>query len=561
MLFNYSDFLTENNLRARIILYTGFIIFLAVLSINNFLLFHSVIEFFSIIVAYLIFVIILYSYEKTSNNFLIFLGIAYGFVAGFDFIHTLTYKGMGIFPEIGSNLPTQLWITARFMESLSLLIAFKFLYSKRKFNYKQGLLIFTIISLITGALIYFNFFPDCYIEGYGLTTFKIISEYIIAVILLISLVLLKRSRKYFKENTYKLMKFAIMFTIISEIAFTLYISVYDISNIIGHFFKLFSFYFIFQAIIKTGIKEPYNILFHQLNGQKEKLEINQNYINSIIMAIPDNILIMDKSGELIDILTSSPEDDFLPFNKELINKKIEEVVPKNIAEKFKENIGLCLKNKRIQTFEYKQEIKGKEKFFEVNVNTIKYNKINKEEILIVIRDITDRKMQEKRLKREKEKIQYYSFHDQLTDLYNRRYFENELERLNYSRRLPVSIVVGDMDGLKTVNDNYGHRMGDKYLKKAADVFSNSTRTEDIVARIGGDEFAVILPETDNDSAQKFCDRLKEQCNKCNKENDLPLSLSISIGCATVSSKSQDLNEVFVEADRNMYENKGRSNRV
>ena len=108
----------------------------------------------------------------------------------------------------------------------------------------------------------------------------------------------------------------------------------------------------------------------------------------------------------------------------------------------------------------------------------------------------------------KKEIEHLSFHDEMTDLYNRRYFENEMERLNKSRRLPISIVIADMDELKQINDNYGHKMGDRYIKKAAEIINSATRSGDVVARIGGDEFVIILPGTNTNLAKELCERIQ-----------------------------------------------------
>ncbi|MFW5976594.1 MAG: MASE3 domain-containing protein [Bacillota bacterium] len=558
MTFKLNSIFYEDNFIAKMIYFLIPLVILAILSISNFLIFHVLIELFSIIVGYMMFIIILYSQEKIQNNFLIFLGIAYGFIASFDLIHTLAYQGMGVFPTVGSDLATQLWIISRYLESTALVAAFWYIKPEKKFNYKKILFIFSAISLLLSFLVYFRLFPACHIEGSGLTPFKIISEYIISLILIISLFLLKKNREHFSKNIYNLMKYAVIFTIISEISFTLYIGVYDLSNIIGHFFKLFSFYYIFLAVIRTGIKEPYDILFYHLNRQKKELEKNQNYLSTVINSIPDIILLMDERGVYLDIWTSSPENLFAS-EEELLNRNIRDILPRKVADQFIESINKVIRYDEVQSIEYELKINNEKKFFAANFNKIK-NEKNKNEILIIIRDITERKIQEKRLAEEKEKIEYISFHDQITGLYNRRYFENEIQRLNHSRKVPISIIIGDMDNLKIVNDNFGHKMGDKYLKLAGKVFSETTRKEDIVARIGGDEFAVILPETGAEAAADFCRRLKKTCKKYNKENELPLPLNISIGYATANNTGDDLNEIFVTADNYMYKNKGRSAR-
>ncbi|MGM0446489.1 MAG: diguanylate cyclase, partial [Bacillota bacterium] len=169
----------------------------------------------------------------------------------------------------------------------------------------------------------------------------------------------------------------------------------------------------------------------------------------------------------------------------------------------------------------------------------------------IYNDITERKKQE-------EKRRFLSFHDQLTELYNRRYFENEMERLDNSRKTPISIIVGDLDGLKDVNDNYGHRAGDEYIKHTADIIKDVTRSEDIVARIGGDEYAVLLPQTNEKDVCKVIERISSQIDFYNKESENPIG--ISIGYAVKKSKDENLEEVFKRADAMMYRQKRKHKR-
>jgi diguanylate cyclase (GGDEF)-like protein/PAS domain S-box-containing protein len=164
----------------------------------------------------------------------------------------------------------------------------------------------------------------------------------------------------------------------------------------------------------------------------------------------------------------------------------------------------------------------------------------------MIRDITERKQAEMKLK-------YLSTHDALTGLYNRTYFEEEMARLERGRKFPVSIVMADVDGLKKVNDTYGHAAGDDLLQRAAEIMKSSFRADDVVARIGGDEFAVFLPYTDASSVDFVLARVKtsiENHNKAFKKDPL----SLSFGVATCE-KGERLANVLNDADRYMYQNK------
>ncbi|SIQ01055.1 sensor domain-containing diguanylate cyclase [Halanaerobium kushneri] len=188
---------------------------------------------------------------------------------------------------------------------------------------------------------------------------------------------------------------------------------------------------------------------------------------------------------------------------------------------------------------------GEKKFVEFRVNPIE-----KDYLLINLVDVS------RRIEREKE-IKYLSYHDELTDLYNRRYFEEEMERLDDSRLYPISIIIGDLDNLKAVNDNYGHLLGDEYLRKAAQILKELLRSEDVVARIGGDEFAILLSETDKKAAAHICERIKAEFNQYNNADSFPIEFKISLGCATARKKTKKLTDIYNQADKNMYKNKGR----
>ncbi|MGM0366076.1 MAG: PAS domain S-box protein [Actinomycetota bacterium] len=193
------------------------------------------------------------------------------------------------------------------------------------------------------------------------------------------------------------------------------------------------------------------------------------------------------------------------------------------------------------TFEMNHLLKdGKSISVEVSSSLFELN--GRDIVMSIARDITERKKAENQ-------IRYFSFHDKLTGLYNRSYFEEELKRLDTRRQLPLSIIMGDLNGLKLINDAFGHMEGDILLKKAAGLFTKCFREEDIVARWGGDEFAVLLPRTNYRTASELVERIKQGLQR---ENVHMIPLSMSLGLATKTKAYQQIGEKLIEAENQMY---------
>lgn len=148
-----------------------------------------------------------------------------------------------------------------------------------------------------------------------------------------------------------------------------------------------------------------------------------------------------------------------------------------------------------------------------------------------------------------ENLKYLSFHDTLTGLYNRRFFEEELKRLDTERNLPISIIMGDVNGLKLVNDVFGHKYGDLLLQKVADVLKNTCRADDIIARAGGDEFLILLTNTHYDNADKLINRIKTELSK---ENVKFIKCSMSMGAQTKYDKNELISDILDKAEEKMY---------
>jgi len=258
--------------------------------------------------------------------------------------------------------------------------------------------------------------------------------------------------------------------------------------------------------------------------------------------------VVEQANDGIAIIKDGVFEYVSPPLGKILNYTVSELEGNSVMNNISSDSAYEFRNYMDSGFTGKPEIiflnrdKGKI-YIELSSGTIEYR--GKEAYLVIFRDITERKLSE-------EKIRYLSFHDSLTGLYNRGYFEEEMKRLDTKRQLPISIIVGDVNGLKLSNDAFGHYIGDELLKAAAECIKKSCRKEDIISRWGGDEFVILLPTVTETNVQKVCDRIM---NECEKYDELPFKISISLGEATKNDESQDLREILKTAEDKMYKNK------
>lgn len=255
---------------------------------GGYLFFHSLAELFSIIVAYLAFVVAGYAYRYSHNHFLMFLGIVLFWTGSLDLMHTLTYKGVEIFPGLSANTTGQYWITARFLSSLSFLISPIFF--RHRLPVVATFLFYGLITAVLAWMISSGLFPDAYIEGEGLTAFKINGEYVIIGILLVTLGIFIHQRHYIEREIFWSMAAVLVLTMISEVVFTLYMSLYGLTLIIGHIVKFFAFWMLFQAMVRTTLMKPFSVM----------ARTTETYD-----AIPEPTVLVDEQGIIQQINSST----------------------------------------------------------------------------------------------------------------------------------------------------------------------------------------------------------------------------------------------------------------
>ncbi|MFB6215011.1 MAG: MASE3 domain-containing protein [Candidatus Bipolaricaulia bacterium] len=667
------------------------------LAIYNYLLFHSLIEVWSIVVAIGIFIIAWHSRDYIENDYLLFLGIAYLFIGGVDLIHTLSYEGMGVFPARGSNLPTQLWIIARYMEGLSLLAAPLFI--TRKLNEKKIIsfyLLATVFLFLT--VFHWKIFPDSFVTGAGLTPFKVVSEYVISGLLVGAILGLFYYRRKFDRTVFWLLVSSIGLTVLAELAFTFYVSVYGLSNLVGHLFKLASFYLIYEALIETGLREPQRLIFREQQKYKELVdnidsgvavyeavddgkefvikEFNSaaerideldreevigrkvsevftsmkefdlfevlqqvwetgeqqyhpvsTYEDQRIMNWRENYVFKLPSGEVVavyddvtsqkrtekeleeqreklknlhdavdelqhqnteeDILQTAVEvaEDMLDFKLcAIATREGEYLIPRaNSAnldpeETARFKVGEGIAGKTVERGEtiWGEDLRNRPEaqptsenfraFISVPIGEMgNLQVVSKKAGRFTERDVelveilADHLREELRRVRLEEDLRQQAIRDPLTDLYNRRYFNETLKKevqqaKRYERTLAFLMI--DINRFKEINDRYTHQTGDEVLQEVADLLSDNVRSADTVVRYGGDEFLVMMPETE-DEVTDVVDRINRALAQWNDRTDLiDFSLTLAMGVSYWNyDQNRDVEEALKEADEKMYEDK------
>jgi PAS domain S-box-containing protein len=377
------------NVYYRISIVLGAVAALFIISLYNYLLFHSIAEGFSIVIACGIFMIIWNSRKYIENNFFIIIGIAYIFVSAVDFIHAVSYSGVNIFPGKQANLPTQLWIAARYMQSISMLIAAS-LIGKQVKIYRVSAIYFITLLLIFLSIFYWQIFPACYIEGVGLTIFKRSSEFIIAFLFFLSILLLYRKKEEFAPLLFILVIASNIISIASELNFTLYTDPDSFANFTGHILKIFSFYLIYKAIIVSGLQDPFNTLFKKLKQKEEALQLTRFSVDHA----KGLFFWIKLDGKIYDFNTAVTE--ILGYSKErLTGMSFFDLIHNSDAAAHLDFISKI--NKKESFLIEHAFVKGENNSIEMEIELSYLNFEGEEYYCAIARDITERRKAEEKL--------------------------------------------------------------------------------------------------------------------------------------------------------------------
>ncbi len=283
---------------------------------------------------------------------------------------------------------------------------------------------------------------------------------------------------------------------------------------------------------------------------EQNLFLEKEKFRTTLISVGDGVISTDEEGKVV-LMNPVAEELTGWKQREAVGKPLEEVFPivcETTREKVLNPAEVVLETGQKMEIANRTILlsrNGKEIPVEDSAAPIRDFEGNIRGVVLVFRDASEKR-------RKQEEIEYLSFHDQLTGLYNRRFMEEEQKRLDVPRNLPFSLAMIDVNGLKLVNDAFGHKTGDALLKKVAEILKRECRGDDIIGRIGGDEFVILLPGMGPEEAGRLMERITEMMED-ESIGDIPLS--VSFGWATKTSPEQDADKIFEQAEDSMYRNK------
>ncbi|HET6784830.1 MAG TPA: PAS domain S-box protein [Erysipelotrichaceae bacterium] len=294
----------------------------------------------------------------------------------------------------------------------------------------------------------------------------------------------------------------------------------------------------------TDITEKHNVQLALKQSEEKYRFITENTSDVIWILNLEKLMFTYISPAIYNLRGFTPDEAMAQTVEESMTKESWDLVQKEIER----TLGIFILNpnndsNNMMTIQQLHK-DGSIKWIEISTR-YRFNVKNEIEVIGISRDVTERKIND-------DEIRYLSYHDQLTGLYNRRYFEMEIERLDTLRNHPISVITIDINGLKMTNDVFGHNAGDELIKQAARTLKQACREDEIIVRLGGDEFLILLPRTNEFDCIQIINRVQDIIRK---EKDNKYLLSVSLGYGIKHSVDNQIKDIINQADQYMYQNK------
>jgi PAS domain S-box-containing protein len=442
------------------------------MGLNYYRPFHVVVEVFTAFTAFIILIMAFNTYELSKNIPFLFIGVAFGVGGAFNIIHILASNGMGFFQGETTNLSMIFSVTQRYVMAVSILICCKLFYRPNKTLTPLGIISGFSIVFITICILVFALdkFPVCYVPGYGSTSFKIASEYIISIIVLIGTIVLFRAKKYIEYNVFLLLQFYSYITITYSILLTFYTVQQEITNVLAHVLRVISFYCVYRAIVKVGLKTPYKLLFNEINEKNNSLRLKDSELkhkshqlrkeNRLRKSMEESLL---KNEACYKLLIQNSRDAIIIYEDEkvafanlgaaylagvaqpelLVGKAVDSILKLNVIQDLqKDSITATYETETVS-------IDGRITPVEVTNAYITYE--NKPAVLSLIRDISSHKQIEKMKKdvEEDKKLlnETLEFNRLITE-----FFSN----ISHELRTPLNVILSALQvlGITEPNGSY-----------------------------------------------------------------------------------------------------------
>ncbi len=521
-------------------------------SIINLPVFVTLVELSIIIVCVIFSIVGLFTSFRMKDNIMSKLS-PYVFVYTiFLLLHILSSKNVDLFMNTSETFSFNIWIVG------NILLAFGFMFTildeKKILSTINHVVVVTLFSVVLFFLTYYDIFPAT-LENNQTTTYGIISQIFGIFIYILTMFFWLLSKEVKSNPDHKLFFFGIIGLFISEILMFNHYTSIGVMIYISLTLRHLTFLLLLYNIFDVNLIQPYNVLYESIIKDNElqrklkdenaqnlrRLQRSQSIGHVGSWELDLNTRVLWASDEAFKIYNLDiTENNTIPL------KTVQSIVDKKDRSRL--DFALLSLIERGVPYDVFFRINvGNNRHRDVNsVATLKYNDGKPDKVYGVINDITN-------VKTEQEKLRYTSYHDHLTGLYNRRYFVEQRKVLDTEKNYPLACILLDINGLKIINDSFGHKAGNRVLRKVSTILDNNKKNDScFVARIGGDEFAVMCPNTSKEMAEYDIQNVLE---KFNLEKVGNITLSVAYGISVKTSQSETFDEVLTKAEDDMYMNK------